>query len=117
MLSSLPPPVTGTAGSAQAPFQNVGKLENKGIEIELGYRGTSGALTYAISGNVSFIQNKVLQLAEGSFLPSQTYGRANQEISRTYVGQPIATFYGWRANGLYQNQAEIDNDPNISNKK
>jgi TonB-linked SusC/RagA family outer membrane protein len=110
------PPVSGTAGSATAPFQNVGRLENKGLEIELGYRGTSGAFTYSISGNVSFIQNKVLQLVEGAFLPSQTYGRTSQEISRTYVGHPIATFYGWRANGLYQNQAEIDNDPNISDK-
>jgi TonB-linked SusC/RagA family outer membrane protein len=110
------PPVSGSAGSALAPYQNVGKLENKGFEIELGYRGTSGALTYSISGNVSFIQNKVLELVEGSFLSSQNYGRSNQEISRTYVGNPIATFYGWRTNGLYQNQAEIDNDSNIADK-
>jgi hypothetical protein len=110
------PPVSGSAGSAQAPYQNVGRLENKGFEIELGYRGNLDALTYSISGNVSFIQNKVLELVEGSFLGSQTYGRTSQEISRTYAGNPIATFYGWRTNGLYQNQAEIDNDPNITEK-
>lgn len=108
------PSILGSAGTATAPYQNVGKLENKGLEIELSYRGTSGAVTYSVSGNVSFIQNKVLQLFNGNFLASQYYGRSNQEISRTYEGQPIATFYGWRTNGLYQNEAEINSDPNIS---
>src|SRR5204863_2560736 len=29
-------------------------------------------------------------------------------------GHPCATFYGWKTNGLYQTQANIDNDSNIS---
>ncbi|NJO01743.1 MAG: SusC/RagA family TonB-linked outer membrane protein, partial [Bacteroidia bacterium] len=49
------------------------------------------------------------------FLESQRYGRPNQEISRTIEGQPIATFWGWQANGLYQSQSEIDSDPGLTN--
>ena len=52
---------------------------------------------------------------DGSFVSSATYGRSSQEISRTYQGQPIASFYGWKTNGLYQTQADIDNDPALKN--
>ena len=35
-------------------------------------------------------------------------------INRTYEGQPLASFYGYKTDGIYQSQSEIDNDPNIS---
>jgi hypothetical protein len=43
------------------------------------------------------------------------YGRESLETSRTYEGEPISSFYGFKTNGLYQNQGEIDKDPNIAN--
>ena len=36
------------------------------------------------------------------------------DISRTYEGQPIASFYGFKTNGLYQTQGDIDKDANIA---
>ena len=48
-------------------------------------------------------------------MEAQRYGRPNQEIARTYVGEPIGVFYGWVADGLYQNEAEIASDPSLSN--
>ena len=41
-------------------------------------------------------------------MASRLYGRPAQELSRTIVGNPIATFYGWQADGLFQTQAEVD---------
>ena len=111
----LAPPTIGSQGEALVPDQNVGELRNSGLEIDLSYRKLSGPFTFEVSGNVSFIKNEVIKLYDSNFLASQRYGRPNQEIARTYEGQPIATFYGWRADGLYQNQAEIDADPNIAN--
>ena len=110
----LAPPALGSSGTATIPFQNVGEMENKGVEIELTYRKTTGDFFYTISTNATYITNKVTKLYNGNFLASQLYGRSSSEISRTYEGNPIATFYGWRTDGLYQNQAEIDNDVNIS---
>ncbi|HEY5918265.1 MAG TPA: SusC/RagA family TonB-linked outer membrane protein, partial [Chryseolinea sp.] len=111
----LKPPALGSNGTASVPFQNVGQLENKGLEIELGYRKvSSGGLSYSISGNATFLENKVKKLYNGNFLASQLYGRSSSEISRTYEGNPIGTFYGWRTNGLYQTQGEIESDPNIA---
>jgi TonB-linked SusC/RagA family outer membrane protein len=110
----LAPPILGTLGTATVPDVNVGEIRNKGFEIEIGYSGVVGEFNYNVTGNASFIKNEVTNLND-DFLSSRRYGRPNAEISRTFEGEPIATFYGWKTDGLYQNQQEIDSDPNISN--
>ncbi|MEK6479012.1 TonB-dependent receptor [Catalinimonas sp. 4WD22] len=111
----LAPPTIGSIGLAQVPDQNVGELRNQGLEIELGYNGSSGDLTYSFSANASFIKNEVTKLYDGNFLASTRYGRPNQEIARTFEGEPLATFYGWKTDGLYQTEQEIESDPNVVN--
>lgn len=110
----LAPPTLGTLGTATIPDTNVGEIENKGVEIQLGYNNQIGEVDFSISGNASFIRNKVTNLND-DFLGSRTYGRPNEELARTFQGHPIATFYGWKTDGLYQNQQEINSDPNIAN--
>lgn len=111
----LSPPTIGTVGTLSIPDQNVGVLKNSGIEIDLGYRNTLGEFSYGISANASFIKNEVVKLYDGNFIGSQTYGRPNEEISRTYEGLPLGIFYGWKTNGLYQTADEINKDANIAN--
>ena len=111
----IAPPVVGSAGSVTIPTQNIGAMNNKGVEIELNYQG-GDKVRYSIGANAAFIKNKVTRLnGEGTFVGSTVYGRSSQEISRTYQGQPIASFYGWKTNGLYQTQSEIDSDPALTN--
>jgi TonB-dependent starch-binding outer membrane protein SusC len=111
----LSPPSVGTLGRASIPDKNVGELRNQGLELEASYRRSVGDFTFALSGNATFIKNEVTKLlTPGSFLASQTYGRTEQEITRTYEGNAYGTFYGWETDGLYQNQNEIDTDPNIA---
>ena len=104
----LQPPAIGSQGSITSPFRNVGEVENKGLEIELNWQDTKGDFSYGIGANAAFVKNKVIKLVDGNFLASDFYGRPNQELSRTFEGEPIATFYGWKANGLFQTQADID---------
>lgn len=104
----LQPPAIGSQGSIPSPFRNVGEVENKGLEIELNWQDVKGDFTYGIGANASFVKNKVIKLVDGNFLASGYYGRPNQELSRTFEGHPIATFYGWKADGLFQTQADID---------
>lgn len=112
----LAPPSVGTIGTSTIPDQNIGQLRNKGVEIEATYRHTFGDLTLNVSGNATLIKNKITKLATpGGFLASQLYGRGQQEIVRTYEQHPYGTFYGYKADGLYQTQSEIDSDPNIAN--
>lgn len=111
----VPAPEMDLHGTSAIPDRNIGQLNNKGWEVEVGYQGGKGAFRYNISANASFIKNEVTELYDpSSYIGSTPYGRQGQEISRTYVGQPLASYYGWKTNGIYQTQQEIDNDPNIS---
>lgn len=110
----LAPPTVGSVGTAAQPDINVGSVRNQGLELQLSYERALGEVDLNVSGNASFIRNEVLSINE-EFLASRRYGRPNQELARTFEGEPIATFYGWRTDGLYQNQGEIDADPYLAN--
>lgn len=105
------------SGNVTIPNQNLGDMSNRGIEVDVNYRNTIGKLGYHIGANASFIKNKVTRLygTTGDYISSVFYGREGLETSRTYEGQPIASFYGFRTKGLYQNQSEIDSDPFLAN--
>lgn len=105
------------SGNIRIPDQNLGELNNRGIELDLQYQNRAGKIGYVIGANASFIKNKVTKLygTKADFIGSTLYGREGLETSRTYEGQPIASYYGFNTNGLYQNQGDIDKDPNIAN--
>ena len=113
----VPSVVVGTIGRATIPDSNIGEMRNRGWEFELGYRqGFSSGLHYNINFNATFVKNEILKLyGNNNYIGSTYYGRQNQEISRSYEGKPIASFYGWKTDGLYQNTNEIQNDSNIKN--
>jgi TonB-linked SusC/RagA family outer membrane protein len=111
----IPSVQVGTAGTTIAPDVNIGEMSNKGIEAEINYNAGTD-VKYSVGINGSFIKNKVTRLyGENAYISSKVYGRSSQEISRTYEGQSISSFYGWKTNGLYQTQAEIDNDAALAN--
>ena len=113
----IPFALTETYGTAGIPNQNIGTLNNHGIEAEATYHSSVGSkFVYSIGANASFIKNKVTYLFgnKDAYINAPIYGRQGLETSRTYEGQPIASFYGFKTNGLYQNQKEIDGDPNIA---
>jgi TonB-linked SusC/RagA family outer membrane protein len=104
------------AGNVTLPDFNLGRLNNHGVEIELNYRNIAGKVGYSFGANASFLRNKVTKLyGTSAYLASTPYGRENADIARTYEGQPIASFYGFKADGLYQSQGDIDKDPNVAN--
>ncbi|MFX1705139.1 TonB-dependent receptor [Chitinophaga sp. CC14] len=111
----VPAPEMDLHGTSAIPDRNLGQLNNKGWEIEVGYQGGNDKFHYNVSANASFIKNEVTKLYDpSSYIGSTPYGRQGQEISRTYVGQPLASYYGWKTDGIYQTADEINNDPNIS---
>lgn len=101
-------PVLLTAGTLP-PVQNVANVSNKGWEFSASYRNYENPVKFSIGGNVSFISNEVTSLGEGG-LPVQD-GRvqsANAFVTRTEVGRPIGSFFGFVTDGIFQNQAEIN---------
>jgi TonB-linked SusC/RagA family outer membrane protein len=93
------------------PIVNIGSIENKGIEFELGYRPKlGGAFKWDVAANISFIRNKVLELGNLGIdietgLPRAYISAGN---TRTQVGRSIGEYYVRKTNGIFQNQAEID---------
>jgi len=104
-------------GNVTVPDQNQGILNNSGVEVDLSYQNTVGKLAYSVGISGAFLKNKVTHLYGDpkTYIGSVFYGRQSLETSRTYEGQPISSFYGYRTNGLYQNQGDIDKDANITN--
>jgi TonB-dependent starch-binding outer membrane protein SusC len=105
------------SGNVTVPYKNLGQMSNRGVEIDLAYHNSAGKFQYTVAANAAFIKNKVTRLygTTGDYIPSVFYGRESLETSRTYEGQPIASFYGFKTAGLYQNAAEVANDKNIAN--
>ena len=104
MLIPIPLPLIG--GSASTPYVNAGKVENKGLEVELNYSNSDHKLQYDINVNFSTLDNKVLSLSNGEPIPG---GRIDNGIyaSLTTPGQAIGSFYLYQMDGIFQNAAEI----------
>ena len=102
----VPIPVPRSGGSAGVPYVNAGRVENKGLELDLTYRDRKGAFTYDITANASFIRNKVLSLSDGRPIPG---GRIDNGVFATLTepGYPIGSFYLLQQTGIFQNEGEI----------
>ncbi len=112
LLSQPVPSVTGYTSQAQ----NGGSMVNKGFEFLLGYRKNNGDFTFDINANLSFIDNEVTDLSnpsgqirfQNTFLDSFNEDGFWYDITRSQVGGEAGAFYGFVADGIFQNQAEID---------
>ena len=79
-------PVPGTSGF-RTQTQNVGEIQNKGVEVVLNTNNLVGAFKWNTSLNVALNKNKVVALAEGQDI-------INPDINVVKVGEPIGVFYG-----------------------
>jgi len=106
MLYASPIPlVAGT----DAPIQNIATAENKGFEFSLDYRNNDHALHYSFGGNISFIQSEVTGLGTGGQPVYSGYVQsANANAAKTDVGHPLASFYGYVTDGIFQSQEEVE---------
>ncbi len=90
--------------------ENVASMQNSGFELQLGYNDRKGDFKWNVSGNISFITNKVLALAAG--VPNIEAGSdvdlsEGYNITNTAVGHPIQSFYGWQVEGIFQSADEV----------
>jgi len=108
--------IPGYVGAIGDPVGNVADMDNIGYDIELGYNKSFGEFDLSFNGNVSYVENEVTHLGNGvDFLSGgASIQSTNFPITRTQVGQPVNSFYGFKTNGIFQNQAEIDSYVNSS---
>lgn len=94
-------PVSSTLGMTTVPYQNAGKMRNKGLELSLRYNDRFGEVGTNFSLSATRIKNEVRNLAgKDELIMGNTIWR---------VGAPFNSFYGLQTEGIYQSMNEINN--------
>jgi len=98
-----------TAGVATVPFQNIGSMRNRGVDLALSYNGDalSNQLTYSIGGNFSTYRNVVTKTTGDA--NTQYFGLNDERIQNFVVTQqnyPISSFFGYTIDGIFQTNDE-----------
>ncbi|WP_192350980.1 TonB-dependent receptor [Algoriphagus sp. Y33] len=112
VLIYAPIPLT-YGGTNDGVWVNGGEMRNRGFELGTKFSGSAGEVYYNLGFNYTFYKNELLSLSDGvkylgipgSSLHSVNFG---QEVSRTLVGQPIGTFFGYESLGIFKTDAEAD---------
>ncbi|PSK84808.1 SusC/RagA family TonB-linked outer membrane protein [Prolixibacter denitrificans] len=108
MLVNVPIPYY--YGYESGPTSNVGSVKNNGLEVSVSYRDRiSNKLSYNVGFNIATVKNEVLSLGNGEPIAGGYYYGGN--ATRTEEGEPIGYFYGYKTDGVFQSQQEINNAP------
>jgi TonB-linked SusC/RagA family outer membrane protein len=97
------PPLAAVAGEGQLRTVNGATTANKGWEFTIGYADKlDNGLSFSVTTNFGATKNKITELPEEvrAFYP----GTAENSI----IGHSQYEVFGYRTEGLFQNQAEID---------
>jgi TonB-linked SusC/RagA family outer membrane protein len=103
----------GYAPGSGAPTVNAGTVRNQGVELAITYKNDKNKLKYNLGFNITTIDNEVLEVNNSTgYIEAGSFGVGQSlQPTRMVVGQPIGVFYGLQADGIFQNQAEIDSNP------
>ena len=86
--------------------ENVGSVKTHGLEANLGYNHYDGDFTWSANLNLGTSKNEVVSLGG---VESISGGNVEgEDVSRISVGEPLFYFYGYKTDGIYQTQEEID---------
>lgn len=87
---------------AYMPWSNIGAVDNKGFEFSANYKkDLSKDLILDLRANFTYTQNKYVNMDEPIF----------NYPWEMHTGTPLASQWGYIAEGLFQSQEEIDRSP------
>ncbi|MCP9199057.1 TonB-dependent receptor [Gramella sp. GC03-9] len=102
----------GAAPGAGTPTINAGTTRNQGVEFAINYKENfSDDFRLGLSYNFTYLENEVIEVNGTDFLPGGAFGVGQPAPARMQEGFPIGYFYGYRTNGIFQNQAEVAAHP------
>lgn len=100
------PPVPSEFG-LNAPYSNLLKMKNEGMDIMAGYQDGAGDFRWGIDFNLSYSKNKVLEMGDSE--------RWIENNTVTYLNDRYQLPFGYEAIGLFQSEDEIANSPSQGN--
>lgn len=103
-------PVLSSYGTG-APYINGGDVRNRGVELALSWNDYAGDFTYGATVNLGYNKNEVTRLANDEGIingSTEILSSRTDYISRVEVGHPIGFFYGYKTDGVFQSEAEVN---------
>jgi hypothetical protein len=100
--------VPEVSGLATPPFVNIGKMQNKGFDFEIGYKNSalSGKFTYSLKATLSRYVNKIVQLSTDVNESIVAGDQRQMQYTRAAVGTAFPQFYGYQVEGIFQTAQE-----------
>ena len=84
-------------------WTNVGEMQSSGIDLLLSYKDTKGDFSYGVDVTFTTVDVEMLSLSTKG---EKLYGANNRTI--TVEGDEPGYFYGYVADGLFQNQTQLN---------
>jgi TonB-linked SusC/RagA family outer membrane protein len=110
-------PVSGILGTAAPgsdnPTINAGTVVNNGLEFAVTVKGgRASKFGYSVNYNITTINNEVTRVDNGTgFYSGGGFGVGQPAPARMEVGFPLGYFFGYKTDGLFQNQTEVEAHP------
>jgi TonB-dependent starch-binding outer membrane protein SusC len=93
-------------GGVPFTWNNIGSLQNRGIEFELTTNNIrTKNFKWSTSANLSHNKNKIRELADEAFLLNQG---ERTELYMNRVGDQLIQYFGYKTDGVWLSQAQID---------
>ncbi|PXX21315.1 TonB-linked SusC/RagA family outer membrane protein [Arenibacter sp. ARW7G5Y1] len=99
-------PIPATSGFTSS-LQNVGDTENQGFEFLLETQNFVGDFNWTSSLNFAAIKNQVTNLGDLPFILQGSLRFLN-DYTILREGDPINSYWGYRTDGIFKSQAEVD---------
>lgn len=100
--------IPSTSGYSSA-IKNLGKVQNKGLELSISSRNIDGAFKWSTDVNFALNRNKVLDIGGAPQIFAGNVANIGQNLNSGIirVGEPLGSFFGYVTNGLYQSTDEL----------
>jgi TonB-linked SusC/RagA family outer membrane protein len=100
------PPIASAIGEGQQRVLNGATTETNGWELSLGYtKRFDNDLKLSVSTNFGAFRDKITQL------PDEVVSSFPGTLQNSIIGQSQFSIFGYRADGLFQSQDDIDSSP------
>jgi TonB-linked SusC/RagA family outer membrane protein len=112
ILIDLAVPLYLGNGNGSKITYNAGQVLNRGFEFNLGWKGEVKEFNYRIGLVGTTIHNETQKV--NGIGGSSDYLFNGDQTTKTVIGKPIGSFYGYQTDGVFQNSAELAAYPHRS---
>ena len=100
----------GIYGTASGSYVNVGKMNNRGIDLQMTYRHNWSDLSLEATAQFTTYHNEIVKIADG-VLYFDAGGSRIGSFNRNMTGEALGSFFGFKVLGLFRNDEEVSRAP------